>query len=145
MVEPSSGCLAVGAVGVVEPLGCVGVGGVGMVELLSRCVTVGVGAVAVQVGVALDDHYHRSINGRPISRQNERAGILSQIPPQRPIASFAELRAPLGSTWRSIDSWRLSFPDCTARLWPEGRVKSTAANPVFSMCCCKGQISLFKL
>ena len=82
-MEPSSGCAAVGDVGVVE--------------LLSRCVAVAVavGTVGVDVGVALDDHYHRSINGRPISRQNESVCIsgdktlgdktLDQIPRQRPL------------------------------------------------------------
>ena len=52
----------------VEPSGCVGVGCVGVVELLSRFVAVdvgAVGAVGVEVGVALDDHYHRSINASP--------------------------------------------------------------------------------
>jgi hypothetical protein len=57
------------------------------------------GGVGVEVGVALDDHYHRSINGRPNERQNERVGIrggktLSQIPLQRPIGSSVELGAP---------------------------------------------------
>ena len=117
VVEPTLGCLAGGAM--VEPSsGCAAVGDVGVVELLSRCVAEAVGAVAVDVGVALDDHYHRSINGRPISRQNESVCIsgdktlgdktLDQIPPRRPIASSVDLLAPLGSTWSSIDSWTLS-------------------------------------
>jgi hypothetical protein len=38
-----------------------GEGAVGVVEPSSRCVAVGV----VDVGVASDDHYHRSINARP--------------------------------------------------------------------------------
>lgn len=93
----------------VEPsLGCVGVGGVGVGELSSRCM----GVVVGHVGVALDDHYHRSINVWPIFRQNERVGIRggkirSQIRPHRPIGSSAELRAPPGSTWRSIDSCQI--------------------------------------
>lgn len=36
-------------------------------------------------------------------------------------------------------------PHCEARLWPEERVKGTAENPTFSMCCCKGEVSLPKL
>jgi len=36
-------------------------------------------------------------------------------------------------------------PYCKARVWPEERVSGTAANPTFSMCCCKGQVSLPKL
>ena len=54
---------------------------------MSRCVAVAVavGTVGMDVVVALDDHYHRSINGRPISRQNESVCIsggktLGQIP-----------------------------------------------------------------
>ena len=116
VVDPTLGCLAGG--GVVEPSsGCAAVGDVGVVEMLSRCVAVAVAvavrAVAMDMGAALDDHYHRSINGRPISRQNESVGItggetLDQIPPWRPIRSSVELLAPLGSTWRSINSWRSS-------------------------------------
>ena len=34
---------------------------------------------------------------------------------------------------------------CKARLGPEERVVGTAANPTFSMCCCKGEGSLPKL
>jgi len=91
VVEPILGCLA--GEGMVEPSSrCAAVGNVGVVELLSRCVAVAVavavavGAVTVDVGVALDEDYHRSINGRPISRQNESVGItggetLDQIPP----------------------------------------------------------------
>jgi hypothetical protein len=68
--------------------------------------------VAVEVGMVRDDHYHRSINGRPDERQNERVRIrggetLSQIPPRRPTGSSVEFRAHLGSTWRSIASWTL--------------------------------------
>jgi len=36
-------------------------------------------------------------------------------------------------------------PHCKARLWPEERVMDTAANPTFSVCCCKGQVSLPEL
>lgn len=114
MVEPPLGCVGVGDVGVGTPSsGCAVVGDVGVVELSSRSVAVGMGAVGVDVGVGRDDHYHRTINGRPIPRQNERVGIrggkiLSQTPPRRPIGSSAELRALLGSTWRSIYSWTLS-------------------------------------
>jgi hypothetical protein len=77
VVEPTLGCLA--GEGVEEPSsGCAAVGNVGVVELLSWCVAVAVavGTVAVDVGVALDDHYHRSINGRPNERQNERVRTL---------------------------------------------------------------------
>ena len=66
VVNPSLGCVGVGAVGVVEPSSrCVAVGDVGVVDLSSRYDAVAVGDVVVDVGVALDDHYHRSINGRP--------------------------------------------------------------------------------
>jgi hypothetical protein len=34
---------------------------------------------------------------------------------------------------------------CKACLWPEKRVRSLVANPVFEMCCCKGKVSLPKL
>jgi hypothetical protein len=120
VVEPPLFCVGVGGVGAVE---CPVVGAVGMVELLLRCAVVGdVGVVerslrceAVgDVGdVALDDHFHRSINGRPIERQNERVGMtgsktLSLILPQGPIGPSVEFWAPLGSTSRSIDSWTLS-------------------------------------
>jgi hypothetical protein len=117
VVEPTLGCLAGGAV-VESSSGCAAVGDVSVVELLSRCVAEAVGAVVVDVGVALDDHYHRSINGRPFSRQNESVCIsgdetlgdktLDQIPPRRPIASSVDLLAPLGSTWSSIDLWTSS-------------------------------------
>jgi hypothetical protein len=86
---------------------CPVVGAVGVVELLLRCEAEGdVG------GVVLDDHYHRSINVRPNERQNGRVRvrggeILTQIPPRGPIASFVGFPAPLGSTSRSIDSWTL--------------------------------------
>ena len=80
---------------------------------MSRSVAVDVGAGAGAVGVALDDHFLRSTNGRPISRQNESewasgGETLCQIPPRRPIGAFVEIQAPLGSMWRSIDSWTLS-------------------------------------
>ena len=39
----------------------------------------------------------------------------------------------------------VTCPHCEARLWPEERVKSPLANPVFEMCCCKGKVSLPKL
>ena len=39
----------------------------------------------------------------------------------------------------------VTCPHCKARLWPEERVLGTAANPTFSMCCCKGEVSLPKL
>ncbi len=39
----------------------------------------------------------------------------------------------------------VTCPHCKARLWPEERVKSPLANPVFEMCCCKGKVSLPKL
>ena len=107
VVEPSSECAAVGDVGVVALLSRrVAVGDVGVVELLSR--RVAVGDVGMDVGVVLDDHYHRSTNGRPISRQNDCVCIsggetLDLIPPRRPIGASVELLAPLGSTWSSID------------------------------------------
>ena len=123
VVKPTLGCLA--GEGVVEPSsGCAAVGDVGVVELLSRCVAVAVavGTVGVHLGVALDDHYHRSINGRPISRQNESVCIsggetLGQIPPRRPIGSSVGLLAPLGSAWRSIDSWRSSHAAIARRAF----------------------------
>jgi hypothetical protein len=131
VVESTLGCLAEVGVAVGEPSsGYVAVADVGVEDLSLR--SVAVGPPAVEVGVALDDHFLRSTNGRPTSRQNERVGIslgdnngrpiskqnermeisgcepLGQIPPRPPIASSVEIQAPLGSTWRSIDSWTLS-------------------------------------
>jgi len=39
----------------------------------------------------------------------------------------------------------VTCPHWKARIWPEERVKGTAENPIFSMCCCKGEVSLPKL
>ena len=86
VVEPSLRCVGVGGMSVGELLSrCAAVGDVGAGELSSRFAAVDVGGVDVEVGVVLDDHFHRSINGRPNGRQNERVGIrggetLSQIP-----------------------------------------------------------------
>ena len=87
-----------------------------------EAVVAAVGAGAVAVGVALDDHFLRSINARPISRQNERVGIrggktLGQIPLRRPIGASVEIQASLGSTWRSIDSWTLSNAPIARRVF----------------------------
>jgi len=105
--EPTMGCLAGG--GVVElSSGCAAGGAVHVVELLSRRVAVGV--VGMDVGVVLDDHYHRSTNGKLISRPNESVCItggetLDLIPPPRPIGASVELLAILGSTWSTIHLW----------------------------------------
>ena len=128
----------------------VGVGDVVVVELLSRCAAVAVGDVGVDVRVALDDHCHRSTNGRPIEAERDRIHQWRRdARPDPPAVTHRSFRGALGVSWEHAEYQRLmdvvTCVHCKARHWPEERVLGTVTNPTFSMCCCKGEVSLPKL